>query len=639
MAEGYVKIKGQANLSQINREVDKFAKKVDKVDKEAKKARVSLRNVSTALVGLGAAAGVSTAAFTSLISDTLNARLEIANLANTVGVSAPTFGALAQAAELAGKSSDALVGGLNALSAAAYDASKGNADAAAKFSELGVSVTDANGELRDTESVFKDVLAGLGSIPNEAERAAKAQKLMGESAGALRASLGELSLEGFEAAQIKAQAFTRGLSEEGLAAAAKYEAAVTKLTVVQRSFGDLLSDQAGPALNSLVDGLVMAGTFTSEVFTRSIEAAVNRTILFVEAVKSLGPVLSKAFSGDLRGAYQEMQKADAALRDLRETLDLGLIPVVDDLGPILVKAAVAADKMRQRMNGVHDATRDAGTAAQKSGQHIKSLNDEMSDFLDTFEFEEGSTAVLSPLGEDPEATIAHIDEATSAADRYLTTLRQAQQAEGLVSESDLADLQAYTLGFTAVTGVVGDLAGAFVDAALQSDNLSERQKKAALTAFRVQQAAALATAIVNTALGVTQALGSSPPPVNFINAGLVTAAGGVAIAEIATQKPPSFASGGLMPSTGGPAILHPGEGVLSAGAVDSIGGVSALDALNSRSAMGGQTVVVSWKHLRQSFAYEARDGAQRPGPLRNLRRDGRRAGQTRQPVRADYGSL
>ena len=165
-------------------------------------------------------------------------------------------------------------------------------------------------------------------------------------------------------------------------------------------------------------------------------------------------------------------------------------------------------------------------------------------------------------------------------------------------------------------------------------------KKAALTAFRVQKAMALATAVVNIALGVTQALASAPPPLNFINAGLVTAAGAVSLVEIASQKPPSFATGGIMPSTGGPAILHPGEGVLSAGAVDSMGGASALDGLNSRTALaGGGAVVVQWKHLRQSFAYEARDGANRPGPLRNIRRDGRRAGQMRRAVRADYGSL
>jgi hypothetical protein len=220
MAEGTVTIKGRADLGQLNRAVDKLDSRVKKVDRSATSMRASLRAAGTALVGLGAAVGVSGAGLTKLIDDTLQARLEISNLANTVGVTAPTFGALAKAAELAGKSSDQLVGGLNALSAAAYDASQQNAEAMKKFDDLKVSVTDANGELRDTESIFKDVLTELGNIPNEAERAAVAQKLMGESAGALRAALGELSIEGFERAQQKAHAFTRGLTDEGIEAAA-----------------------------------------------------------------------------------------------------------------------------------------------------------------------------------------------------------------------------------------------------------------------------------------------------------------------------------------------------------------------------------------------------------------------------------
>ena len=223
---------------------------------------------------------------------------------------------------------------------------------------------------------------------------------------------------------------------------------------------------------------------------------------------------------------------------------------------------------------------------------------------------------------------------------HLHTARALEDLPSVVTQKTLGDLEAFASGYTQVADVIGRVAGLYVDAALEADNLTDKQKQAALTAFRVQQSAAIATAIVNTALGVTQALASMPPPMSFVQAGLVGAAGAVSIAEIAGQKPPSFALGGIMPSTGGPAILHPGEGVLSAGAVDSMGGASALDALNSRSAMaGGAAVVVQWKHLRQSFAFEARDGANRPGPLRNIRRDGRRAGQMRRAVRADYGSL
>jgi hypothetical protein len=642
MAEGTVTIKGRADLGQLNRAVDKLDSRVKKVDRSATSMRASLRAAGTALVGLGAAVGVSGAGLSKLIDDTLQARLELNNLANTAGVTAPTFGTLAKAAELAGKSSEALVGGLSALRIAAFEASRGNATAAQKFDELGVAVVDASGQLRSTEDVFKDVLTQLGEIPNETERAARAQQLMGESAGALRAALGELSIEGFEAAEVKARAFTRGLTDEGIAAAASYEAALTKLDAVMRSVGDGVSDFAGPALNALVDGLTFASVFISETFNATMERLGERVFLTVEAVKSLGPVLTKVFEGDLRGAYQEMQSADEAIRELRESMGLGLVPIVSDVGDIFDRASTKARETVDALNQVHDATRDVTSSSSPAAASIRDMSQALGEFNETaITFLDSADQIrLEPLGEDPEEVIGSVDRLNEATLSYLHSVHALADAPPLISEQALGDIDAFVSGFTAVAGIVGDLAGLYVDAALQSDNLTEKQKQAAKTAFNVQKAANLATAVVNTALGVTQALASAPPPLSFVNAGLVGAAGAVAIAEIAGQRPPSFAAGGMMPSTGGPAILHPGEGVLSAGAVDSLGGVSALDALNGRSAMGGGgTVVVSWKHLRQSFAYEARDAANRPGPLRSIRRDGRRAGQMRRAVRADYGSL
>jgi hypothetical protein len=640
MAEGTVTIKGRADLGQLNRAVDKLDSRVKQVDRSATSMRASLRAAGTALVGLGAAVGVSGAGISKLIDDTLQARLEMSNLANTAGVTAPTFGALAKAAELAGKSSEALVGGLSALRIAAFEASRGNATAAQKFDELGVAVVDASGQLRSTEDVFKDVLTQLGQIPNETERAARAQQLMGESAGALRAALGELSIEGFERAQKKAHAFTRGLTDEGIEAAAKYEAAITKLDAVMRSVGDSVSDFAGPVLNGFVDGLVMSSVFLSEVFTKAFEKLGQRVFIAVEAIKMFAEAAGKALTGDFEAARKVIADTSTELNVFSNSVGLAANPL-DDLPEILVEAAVAAEKMRQKVNGVHDATSSAGDGIEKFKEKMKKGKEELE------EFNEAAIVFADSLDQIILEDRGELDDfregwssLTDAAIGYLHTANALADAPPLISEKTLGDIDAFVSGFTAVAGIVGDLAGLYVDAALQSDNLTEKQKQAAKTAFNVQKAANLATAVVNTALGVTQALASAPPPLSFVNAGLVGAAGAVAIAEIATQRPPSFAVGGIMPSTGGPAILHPGEGVLSAGAVDSLGGVSALDALNGRSAMGGGgTVVVSWKHLRQSFSYEARDAANRPGPLRSIRRDGRRAGQMRRAVRADYGSL
>ena len=69
------------------------------------------------------------------------------------------------------------------------------------------------------------------------------------------------------------------------------------------------------------------------------------------------------------------------------------------------------------------------------------------------------------------------------------------------------------------------------------------------TAFRISQAAAIAQAILATHKGITEALGSGPPPANFIQAALVGAAGAAEIAAIRSQPPPQgFARGGIIDS-------------------------------------------------------------------------------------------
>lgn len=91
-----------------------------------------------------------------------------------------------------------------------------------------------------------------------------------------------------------------------------------------------------------------------------------------------------------------------------------------------------------------------------------------------------------------------------------------------------------------------------------------------------KQRQSLLQAIISTALGVTTALGSSVPPLNFINAGLVGAAGAAQIATIGMQK---FAKGGytgdglgnLIDETGYrvAGVVHEGEYVVKKSMVNA----------------------------------------------------------------------
>lgn len=61
-------------------------------------------------------------------------------------------------------------------------ASKGTGASAEAFEKLGVSVTDADGNLRDGDTVWQETITALGQMSNETERDALAMQLMGKSA-------------------------------------------------------------------------------------------------------------------------------------------------------------------------------------------------------------------------------------------------------------------------------------------------------------------------------------------------------------------------------------------------------------------------------------------------------------------------
>ena len=66
-----------------------------------------------------------------------------------------------------------------------YSAQNGSKSQAEAFEKLGVSVTNADGTLRDSDAVWQDTVSALGKMTNETERDAIAQQLMGKSAANL----------------------------------------------------------------------------------------------------------------------------------------------------------------------------------------------------------------------------------------------------------------------------------------------------------------------------------------------------------------------------------------------------------------------------------------------------------------------
>ena len=155
----------------------------------AQKAVQSLNGIhagtALAYTGLGLLGAVLVKAEKALISMTKKGAehaKEIKTFSSVTGQSAESLQEFDYAAEMIGVSSDRIRDSLKETTNKMQEARDGNEATAAAYAKLGVSITDANGNLRSAEDVFYDTIDALGQMENRTERDALAMDLMSESA-------------------------------------------------------------------------------------------------------------------------------------------------------------------------------------------------------------------------------------------------------------------------------------------------------------------------------------------------------------------------------------------------------------------------------------------------------------------------
>ena len=155
----------------------------------AQKAVQSLNGINAgaalAVTGLGLVAAAVVKAEKALVDITKEAGAaasEILKLSSVTGQSTESIQEFDYAAEMIGVSSDRIRDSLKETTNKMQEARDGNEATAAAYAKLGVSITDANGNLRSAEDVFYDTIDALGQMENRTERDALAMDLMSESA-------------------------------------------------------------------------------------------------------------------------------------------------------------------------------------------------------------------------------------------------------------------------------------------------------------------------------------------------------------------------------------------------------------------------------------------------------------------------
>lgn len=208
---------------------------------------------------------------------------ELEALSLQTGVSTTDLQAFQYAEDFIGVSSDQLADSLKDLTTKMSDAANGNEETAAKFEQLGVSIYDAQGNLRSSYDVFLDVIDGLGEMSNQAERDALAMSLINESAQQLNPLIeqGSGSLKKYAA---EAENVGYILSNDQLKALTDVDEAQNRLLKSQEAVSKQISAEYAPYMSDALNQ------------TRELIEKVGTALVDSGAVDAFGSILDSAVS-------------------------------------------------------------------------------------------------------------------------------------------------------------------------------------------------------------------------------------------------------------------------------------------------------------------------------------------------------
>ena len=214
-------------------------------------------------------------------------------------------------------------------------ASKGTGTAADAFKALGVEVTNADGSLRDGDTVWQETIAALGQMENETERDAYAMALMGKSAS----ELNPLIEDGGETYQKFAETLAKYdldfVDQDMLDRANDFNDSLDTMKAIGmvafQQLGTQLAAYLAPAMEKVVDVVGRLANWFSQLSPR--------TQTIIAGIAAVVAVVAPLLIG-----LGKVSFAISSIISLIATVGPAIVGIIATLGPIIliIGAVVAA---------------------------------------------------------------------------------------------------------------------------------------------------------------------------------------------------------------------------------------------------------------------------------------------------------
>jgi len=341
-------IRGLANTLGINVSpaVEKLASKFDGVSAA----------VGNAVLGIGAMVG-------ALVSCTMSAAEtadELMTLSKTTGIETDELQKLQYAANFVDVELNTMTGAMTKLTSTMSKARDGSKESAEAFKQLHIRVTDAHGQLRDSNDVFYETIDALGRIKNETERDALAMKVFGKSAKELNPLI-EAGSKQLKELGIEAENLGVVMSGDDLEALGELQDSMDRFKATTEGLKNSLALTLLPILTSLFDAISKIPVPVLKTLV-VLGGVITTIVLAVKAIKSLTDT-GKAITNFFKGFDTSTMKTTAII--------IGIVVALIALATVITVLTGKSEELNKSMAAIGQSTTSLTNSVTGAQENIK----------------------------------------------------------------------------------------------------------------------------------------------------------------------------------------------------------------------------------------------------------------------------
>lgn len=357
------------------------------VESELGRFSKTIGGMKSAMQGAFAVAGIGIAAnaIKNFVMEGVRAADQMYKLSQSVGVPTAELSAFAHAASLSGLAIEDTGVALAKLTKMMSDAATGGVKQAAVFKTLGVSVKDANGNLRGVDAVIADIATEFAGMKDGPGKTALAMELFGRSGAKLIPLLNQ-GASGIKAMKEEAQKLGLVISDEAGKAAEEFNDDLDRLRGVGRGVANMVVADLAPSMDAFAKTMLDAATSgnalreTAELISGSLRLLATTSILVGAVMRDAkaafddyGDAITKLAEGDLEGASNALARNVVGGFARGAQTGRQIDAIYGDAASSIQDAANSAAHYRKEIAGVEEEIRklESSKAGKKPMEEVE----------------------------------------------------------------------------------------------------------------------------------------------------------------------------------------------------------------------------------------------------------------------------